>query len=148
MNRTLVLAGLLVTGLASIAWSQAAQQGAAATPLDPANFTGKVTTSPSSDVRVNRITFEPSARTNWHSHAGGQVILIERGTMVVQERGTSSATPGRAFKARESYVVEPNVVHWHGARPEAPLTQVAFSFGMTNWLEKVTDEQYGAVAKK
>jgi quercetin dioxygenase-like cupin family protein len=147
MNRTVVLAGLLTVGLASIAWSQAAQPGASPAPLDPANFTGKVTTSPSSDVRVNRITFEPGARTNWHSHAGGQVILIERGTMVVQERGTS-APAGRAFKARETYTVEPNVVHWHGARPEATLTQVAFSFGTTNWMEKVTDEQYAALTKK
>jgi hypothetical protein len=68
--------------------------------------------------------------------------------MVVQERGTPTATSGRAFKARETYTVEPNVVHWHGARPEASLTQVAFSFGMTNWMEKVTDDQYTAVAKK
>lgn len=39
-----------------------------------------------------------------------------------------------------------NVVHWHGATPAAPLTQVAVSFGTTTWLEKVTDEQYASAA--
>ena len=148
MNRTLVLVALLLSGVASIAWSQGTSPGAVPYVPDPANFTGKVTTGPSSDVRVTRLTFEPRARTNWHSHAGGQVILVEKGAMVVQERGAISDTPGREVRARDTYRVEPNVVHWHGAQPGAPLTQVAFSFGTTNWLQRVTDEPYAAVAKK
>src|SRR5262245_6847573 len=104
MKRTFVLAGLVLVGMASIASSQGAQSGTASATLDPANFTGKVTTSPTPDVRVTRIMFEAGARTNWHSHAGGQVIVIEQGAMVVQERGTSSNT-GRQFKARETYTV-------------------------------------------
>jgi quercetin dioxygenase-like cupin family protein len=143
MNRALVLSMLLAAGGTTMALAQATQQ-AAPTPLDPANLTGKVTTSPSTDVRVNRITFEPSARTNWHSHAGGQVILVEQGVLRAQERGGA----GKEFKARETYVTGPNVVHWHGAVPGVQLTQVAFSFGMTTWAEKVTDEQYAAAGKR
>ena len=148
MKRTLVLAGLVLTGMASIAWSQGAQPGVASAALDPANFTGKVTSTPMSDLRVTRIQFDPGARTNWHSHAGGQVIVIEQGRMVVQERGAAGDAPGRQFNARETYTVGANVTHWHGALPNAPLTQIALSYGMTNWMQKVTDEQYAAVVKK
>ena len=144
MNRLLVLAILLAAGGTTIAIGQATQQGTTPTALDPANFTGKVTTSPSTDVRVNRILFEPGARTNWHSHSGGQVILVEEGVLRAQERGGS----GKEFKARETYSAGADVVHWHGAVPGTPLKQVAFSFGMTNWFEKVTDEQYAAGAPR
>lgn len=143
MNRMHVFAALLLTGITSIAWSRVPPQNPP--PPDPANFTGKVTFSQPTDVRVNRITFEPAARTNWHSHTGGQVIVVEKGSMVVQEQG---GTRGREFKASETYSVGPNVTHWHGAPPSAPLQQVAVSFGPTNWFQKVTDEQYAAVTKK
>jgi quercetin dioxygenase-like cupin family protein len=142
-----VLIGLLLLGVSSIAWTQAAQQGPPAATLDSANFTGKVTASPVNDVRATRIVFEPGARTNWHSHAGGQVILVERGSLIFQERGTG-AKRGGEVRARETYVTEPNIVHWHGAPQSATLQQIAFSFGMTSWAEKVTDAQYAAAVKK
>ena len=144
MNRTHVFAALLLTGITSIAWSGVPPQNPAPPP-DPANFTGKVTFSQPTDVRVNRITFESAARTNWHSHTGGQVIVVEKGSMVVQEQG---GTRGREFKASETYSVGPNVTHWHGALPSAPLQQVAVSFGPTNWFQNVTDEQYAGVTRK
>jgi 4-carboxymuconolactone decarboxylase len=148
MTRTTVLAVLLLAGATSIAWSQNAQQGVASATLDPANFTGKATAAPMSDLRVTRIQFEAGARTNWHSHSGGQVIVIEQGEMVVQERGTKGDTPGRRFKAQESYSVGANVTHWHGALPDAPLRQIALSYGTTNWMQKVADDQYKAALKK
>jgi quercetin dioxygenase-like cupin family protein len=67
MKRILVLSSLLASGLASLAWSQTAAPAPAA--VDPANFTGKVTSQATTDVRLLRYTFEPAARTNWHSHA-------------------------------------------------------------------------------
>ena len=93
-------------------------------------------TRPPTSVRP-RYTFDPGARTNWHSHAGGQVIIVEQGRLRVQERGRQAASSTRATRLAAA-----GIVHLHGARPEAPLTQVAISFGMTTWLEKVTDEQY------
>jgi 4-carboxymuconolactone decarboxylase len=71
------------------------------------------------------------------------VIIVEQGRLRVQERGK----PGREFGPRDTYSVGAGIVHWHGARPESPLTQVAISFGTTTWLEKVSDEQYRAAAK-
>ena len=143
-TRTVVLAALIGVGAATIVWSQAAPQTPAPAQPDPANFTGRVSANPTADIRPTRYTFDPGARTNWHSHAGGQVIIVEQGRLRVQERGK----PGREFNPRDTYSVAADVVHWHGARPEAALTQVAISFGTTTWLEKVSDEQYAAATPK
>jgi quercetin dioxygenase-like cupin family protein len=142
MIRLFVLSGLIAVGASSMAWSQAAQQAPAAP--DPSNFTGKVTSQPISDIRTLRLTFDPAARTNWHSHAGGQVIIVEKGTLRVQERGGT----GKEFAPHQTYYAAPDVVHWHGALPSAPLTQVTISYGMTKWLDKVSDSQYQSAARK
>jgi 4-carboxymuconolactone decarboxylase len=139
--RVIVLAALVALGASTIVLSQSVQPTPAAP--DPANFTGRVTANPTADIRPTRYTFEPGARTNWHSHEGGQVIIVEQGRLRVQERGK----PGREFGPRDTYSVGAGIVHWHGARPESPLTQVAISFGTTTWLEKVSDDQYRAAAK-
>jgi quercetin dioxygenase-like cupin family protein len=138
MRRLSVFAAILVLGAVSIAWSQAAAPAAPPTQPDPANFTGKVVGHPTADIRMNRYSFEPGGRTNWHSHAAGQSVFIEKGHARVQERGG----PVREFNPRTAFTAEPGVVHWHGALPNEGLTQVALSFGVTTWLEKVTDEQY------
>lgn len=140
MRRMVVLSTLLVLG-AAVAWTQAAQQAPAAgtpTPLDPANFNGKVTPYSTSHIRMNRYHFEPGARTNWHSHEGGQVIYIEEGRLRVQEKGK----PTREFDPGATFHTAPGVLHWHGALPNAGLTQVSLSFGTTNWKERVSDEDY------
>ena len=142
MVRLTVLSILVVAGLSPVAWSQA-QQGAGPAPPDPANFTGQVTNHPTTDIRTLRYSFEAGARTNWHSHEGGQVILIEEGRMRVQEEGRTI----REYGPREAFTTAPGVRHWHGALPGAPLRQVALSFGATMWMEKVTDEQYSAGRK-
>jgi quercetin dioxygenase-like cupin family protein len=142
MKRVLVLTAVIGTGLVAATFGQG--QGGAAPAPNPANFTGKVTPHDTSDIRMLRYSFEPGARTNWHSHAGGQVIVIEQGRMRAQERGGS----GKEFRPRETYVVAPGVAHWHGALPGEPLTQVALSYGTTTWMDGVTDREYAAAASK
>ena len=141
--RRLVLSAVLVVGTATLAWSQTQQSAPAPAAPDPANFTGKVTPHPTTDIRMLRYSFEPGARTNWHSHEGGQVILIEKGRARAQER---AARAGVRVPVR-SFVTAPGVKHWHGAMPGEPLTQVSLSFGATNWMEKVTDAQYSGKGK-
>ena len=133
--RLLVGSSIVVVGLATVAWSQATQP---VTQPDPVNFTGKVVGHPTTDIRMLRYSFEPGGRTNWHSHTAGQVVFVESGRMRVQERGG----PVREFGPRQTIVTEPNIAHWHGALPDAPLTQVALRFGATTWMEPVTAEQY------
>ena len=139
MRRMLVLGALLMLGT-TVAWTQAAQQPAAGAPapLDPANFNGKVTPYSTSHIRMNRYHFEPGARTNWHSHEGGQVIYIEEGRLRVQEKGK----PTKEYQPGDTFHTAPNVLHWHGAMPNAGLTQVSLSFGVTTWKERVSDEEY------
>lgn len=139
MTRTVVLSLILTAGGASLAWSQG--QPTPAAP-DPANFTGRVTPHATGDIRLLRYSFEAGARTNWHSHAGGQVIVVEQGRMLVEERGGGNRR--FEFGPRQTYVVAEGVEHWHGAFPGEPLTQVALSYGTTRWLDKVSDEQYAS----
>jgi quercetin dioxygenase-like cupin family protein len=144
MKRLLLLSSLVLVGFSSAVWSQASQQAPAAPQPNPENFVGKVTGHPTSDIRMLRYSFEPGARTDWHSHEGGQVILIEKGRARVQEAGSAM----REMGARESFVTAAGVKHWHGAVPTEGLTQVSLSFGATNWMENVTDAEYSAGAKK
>jgi quercetin dioxygenase-like cupin family protein len=147
MKRLVLLSSLVLIGFSSAVWSQANQQPApapaAAPQPNPENFVGKVTGHPTSDIRTLRYSFEPGARTNWHSHEGGQVILIEKGHARVQEAGGAM----REMGPRESVVTAAGVKHWHGAMPNEPLTQVSLSFGATNWMEKVSDDQYAGKGK-
>ena len=142
--RMLVLSLIVVGGAASVAWSQSAPQAPAqAAGPDPKNFTGRVTPNPTTDIRMTRYTFDAGARSNWHSHEGGQVIVVEKGRMRAQERGGAL----KQFAPRETYVVAPGTTHWHGAFPGEPLTQVALSYGVTAWMEPVTDAQYSGGAR-
>jgi quercetin dioxygenase-like cupin family protein/alkylhydroperoxidase/carboxymuconolactone decarboxylase family protein YurZ len=110
-------------------------------------FTGSVwvemlVTDEAFGARVGNVTFEPGARTNWHSHPGGQILLITDGAGYYQEQG------GRIQLLRPGDVVEirPDVVHWHGATPSSALAHLAVvtnsRAGATVWLQPVTDEEY------
>lgn len=146
MRRLVVLTGVLVCGAAVwVAGASPAQAPAPSAPgqpapINPANFTGLVTPHATTDIRTLRYEFAGGARTNWHSHAGGQVVFIERGRMRTQERGKSVQEFGPGALVR----TEPDVVHWHGALPGDSLTQVALSFGATNWLQPVSAAEYSA----
>jgi 4-carboxymuconolactone decarboxylase len=88
-------------------------------------------------------TFDPGARLDWHSHPGGQILLITQGVGYYQEKGKSKQT------VRKGDVVkcQPGVEHWHGATPDSGVTYVATSpaqNGKTIWLKRVTDEEYGS----
>ena len=140
MRRSLVLCAILGIGLTSV-WLHAAQQPATAPPaqtFNPANFTGTVTPRGTTDIRMNRYHFDPGARTKWHSHEGGQVIYVEEGRLRVQEKGKAV----REVEQGATFHVAPGVTHWHGAPTTAGITQISLSFGMTNWMEPVSEQDY------
>ena len=140
MRRLLLLFGILGLGVMGV-WAQAAQQPAAspAQTFNPANFTGTVTPHSTADIRMNRYHFDPGARTKWHSHEGGQVIFVEEGRLRVQERGKAA----RDVEQGATFHVAPGVEHWHGAVPTGKgITQISLSFGMTNWMEPVVENDY------
>lgn len=96
------------------------------------------------DTQVYDVIFEPSARTHWHSHPGGQILLITSGTGYYQEKGK----PARLLKPGEVVAISPNVVHWHGAAPKSQFIHLGMSTkvheGPAKWFGPVTDEEYRA----
>lgn len=82
------------------------------------------------------VTFEAGARTDWHRHAGGQIIHVLEGVGRVATRDSA------AVEIRPGDLVEapPDEEHWHGASPDASMTHLALSFGETVWLEPVADD--------
>jgi len=131
MRRALVLLGLA----ALLVVSTRAQQPAPATP----RFTGKTEAMDGKDLSVARRRFEPGARTAWHSHDHGQLLMVEDGRMRSQQRGK----PVKEFGVGESEYTGPNVVHWHGATAGQALVQLNVGFGGTSkWFEDVSDAEY------
>jgi quercetin dioxygenase-like cupin family protein len=88
------------------------------------------------------VTFDPGARTAWHSHPFGQTLIVTQGSGFVQHWG------GRRETIREGDVVwtPPGVKHWHGASTTEPMTHIAIvetDDGATvEWFDPVTDRQY------
>lgn len=90
---------------------------------------------------VGSVTFEPGARTKWHSHPAGQIILALDGVGYYQEEGKEKVT------VRKGEVVKCpiDVPHWHGASADTAFVQIAITGrekGETVWLKPVTDEEY------
>ncbi|HEX2864200.1 MAG TPA: cupin domain-containing protein [Deinococcales bacterium] len=123
--------------------------GSQASAKGPAGwFTGAVRLDPlfaardGSRAAGNAVTFEPGARTNWHTHPLGQVLIVTFGVGRAQRFG------GPVEEIRPGDVVwfEPGEKHWHGAAPGTAMTHLAVQEALdgkaVDWLEPVTDEQY------
>ena len=88
--------------------------------------------------------FEPGARTKWHRHEGGQIILCEEGVAHTQVRGG----PVIALRAGETTYAGPGVWHWHGAAPDQGAVQFNIVRGGSTFGDAVTDQEYRAAPKK
>ncbi|HEY0378355.1 MAG TPA: cupin domain-containing protein [Pyrinomonadaceae bacterium] len=88
------------------------------------------------------VTFEPGARTAWHTHPLGQTLIVTSGCGWVQSEG------GPKVEIRPGDVIwcPPNEKHWHGATPTTAMTHIAIVEALDGqageWMEKVSDEQY------
>lgn len=91
---------------------------------------------------IGNVTFEPAARTNWHKHSGGQILLVTGGEGRYQERGKAMQILHKGDVVR----IAPNVEHWHGAAPDSWFVHISIETNGANnkatWLEPVTDSQY------
>lgn len=91
---------------------------------------------------VGNVYFEPGARSNWHIHPAGQILIITDGLGYHQIEGQ----PIEIIKKGDVVKCPPNVKHWHGASPDLGMQQLYIvpntEKGIVNWLEPVTDEQY------
>ena len=90
---------------------------------------------------VGNVTFEPGARTKWHLHPSGQILLVTDGVGYYQEKGQ----PKKILRKGDVIKCPPNIQHWHGASVDTYFVQVAITNtqnGVPVWLEAVTDEEY------
>ena len=116
----------------------------------PGNFTGRVRVDPlfQADKNINvsgaYVTFEPGARSAWHTHPAGQRLVVVSGIGLTQQEGQ----PVQIIRPGDVVMCPPGVKHWHGAAPESAMTHLAITGNINgktvDWMEKVTDEQYHA----
>ena len=93
---------------------------------------------------IGNVVFEPGARNNWHTHPGGQILIVTEGIGYYQEKGK----PIQLLHKGNVVQVLPNTEHWHGASPNSEFTHIAINTntqkGIVVWLERVTDEEYSS----
>lgn len=112
-------------------------------------FTGRVRIDPIVDaeaparVRAASVSFEPGARTHWHTHPLGQTLYVTSGAGRVQVWGE----PVREIRAGDTVWFPPGEKHWHGAAATTAMTHIAVQEALdgspVEWLEPVSDAQYG-----
>ena len=124
--------------------SQPSRQGSAE------NFTGSVRVvslfQENAPARTSGalVTFDPGARTAWHTHPLGQVLIVTSGTGRVQRWGD----PAEEIRQGDVVWIPPGQKHWHGAAPNSSMAHIAIVEQLNGksveWMEKVSDAQYGA----
>jgi 4-carboxymuconolactone decarboxylase len=122
----------------------------AATPAPADNFTGSARVEmlfgalDPSHGSGGSVTFEPGARTAWHSHPAGQILIVTAGSGRVQRWGG----PIEDIRTGDVVRIPPDQKHWHGASPQSSMTHIAITEPRdgtsVKWMEKVSDEQYNA----
>ena len=111
-------------------------------------FTGTVRIDPIFPVHAparaagNAVTFELGARTAWHMHPLGQILIVTAGCGRVQKEGS----PIEEIRPGDVIWIEPDEKHWHGAAPTTAMTHIAIQESLdgqaVEWMERVSDEQY------
>jgi len=137
MKRLVLVAAFTSLLALTVVWTGRAQQPPAG--ATPPRFTGTSTAMDGKDLTIARRRFELGARTYWHSHDRGQLLMVEEGKLRVQKR----SQPMRELGVGQSDYTQPNVVHWHGAGPDQALVQINAGFGgAAKWFEEVTADDY------
>jgi len=131
---------LWIIGQGPAAVSAAAQAQAQAQSY----FTGGNPSRVDTKMTVSSLKFPKGSRSNWHSHATGQLLMVQEGRALTQERGGAV----REVQPNQPWWTAANVEHWHGAAQDVDLVQLTIYEGAVKWLEPVTDAQYKATPKK
>jgi quercetin dioxygenase-like cupin family protein len=138
-------------GAPSAAAQEITRAGAQASTAGPADFfTGRVRVDPvwPAAEHVNTsgglVTFEPGARSAWHTHPAGQRLVVVAGMGLTQEWGK----PVQVIRPGDVVWCPPGIKHWHGAEPTTAMTHLAVTGTRdgknVTWMEKVSDDQYNA----
>ena len=114
-------------------------------------FTGNAFLTPlvakdkNNDFSAGAVTFEVGARTNWHTHPKGQVLIVTEGSGFYQEKGK----PAQTITKGDVVNIPENVEHWHGASANTSMTHIAITNFkedvQVTWLQPVTEEEFNNV---
>ena len=123
-------------------------------PLSPDYFTGPAFLYPllakdkNNEFALGSVTFEPGARTIWHTHPKGQVLIVIEGEGFYQERGK----PAQHLKKGDVVNIPENVEHWHGSTAQSKFVHIAITNYKDDqnvvWLKPVSDQEYQEVNKQ
>jgi len=99
------------------------------------------------NTQIANVVFEPGARNNWHTHPGGQILIVTDGVGYYQERDKEI----QIICKGDVIAIPPDLEHWHGASPDSQFTHIAVNpntqKGVVVWLQRVTDEEYLSLSK-
>jgi len=142
------IADLIIQWLNEAVSKQVVEQKTSVAPAPTGNFTGSATVASrftgtgGSRLGGATVIFQPGARTRWHIHPLGQVLVVTEGKGWVQMQGEAA----RSVKAGDVVWTAPGVKHWHGATAASAMTHVAVvetqPGAEVTWLEPLSDEQY------
>ena len=136
LSRAKVLAAIVAAGIVVVIAGAHAQQS---------NFVGGTPLQlDAKAIRTLRLKFPAGSRSNWHSHASGQLLMIEEGKGRTQERNG----PLLEMSPGAPWFTKAGVEHWHGAAPDTDVVQLTIYEGDVKWLEAVTDPIYKATPLK
>lgn len=154
MKKLLILVCLTATIASSYAQQKSSSKQFSSNPVFPTgtkitnnNFKGNayLKTLMEADsinpTSVGNVSFEPGARTKWHLHPGGQILLVIEGVGYYQEKGKGK----QILRKGDVIKCPPNLPHWHGASADTAFVQVAITnrhLGETVWLHEVSDDEY------
>jgi len=120
-------------------------------PLPKEWFSGNAFLTPlvakdkNNEFSAGCVSFEPKARTNWHTHPKGQVLIVIEGVGFYQEKDK----PARTIKKGDTVIIPENTEHWHGASASNKLVHIAITNFkdevQVTWLKPVTEEEYNDV---
>ncbi|MCR9283611.1 MAG: cupin domain-containing protein [Rhodobacteraceae bacterium] len=150
MKRTLATLALVLAAPAALAQSmEITRSETLAGQLGSGDyFTGTTYVAPvfppvMNDVSAGHVTFLPGARSAWHTHPAGQMLVVTSGTGWVQERGQEK----QIMQAGDVVWCPPDVEHWHGATDTTAVSHYAIQATVDGsavaWGDHVTDEEYG-----
>ena len=120
-------------------------------PLPKEWFSGNAFLTPlaakdkNNEFSAGCVSFEPKARTNWHTHPKGQVLIVIEGIGYYQEKNK----PARTIRKGDTVIIPENVEHWHGAASTNKMVHIAITNYkddvQVTWLRPVTDEEHNSV---
>lgn len=137
-------ASVSILAIGAFAWVVVQGPAALDVSAQQSNFMGgSPSRMPSDKISTLRLKFPKGSRSNWHSHSWGQLLMVEEGRGLTQERGGTvrQVLPG------QPWFTKAGIEHWHGAAPDVDMLQLTIYEGDVKWLEPVTDEVYRATPK-